>query len=136
MNVHYLKERVMGGDTGRPLRWDDVIASPVPLKVVATSLDTLTTVILDDFKDVDDLKKVFIGEVARPRARRDAPVTHRGHRLVDAAVLEPGSPCTRPSWTIARTSWSCSRRRTRWTRRFCGDERSKKIVDFWAAFAT
>ena len=89
MNVHYLVERVMGGETGRPLRWDDVISSPVPLKVVATSLDTLTTVILDDFKDVDDLKKCLLASARVPALAGSAPVTHRGHRLVDAAVLEP-----------------------------------------------
>jgi len=89
MNVHYLVDRVMGGDTGRPLRWDDVISSPVPLKVVATSLDTLTTVILDDFKDVNDLKKCLLASARVPALAGSAPVTHRGHRLVDAAVLEP-----------------------------------------------
>jgi len=89
MNVNYLLETVMGGETGRPLRWKDVITSSVPLKVVATSLDTLTTVILDDFKDEADLKKSLLASARVPALAGSSPVTHRGHRLVDAAVLEP-----------------------------------------------
>ena len=93
MNVHYLVERVMGGDTGRPLRWDDVIASPVPLKVVATSLDTLTTVILDDFKDVDDLKKCLLAARASRAAERagDAQrASTRGRRRARARARARG----------------------------------------------
>ena len=47
MDVSYLVDGVMDGTTGRALRWDRVIRSTVPLKVVATSLDTLTPVMLE-----------------------------------------------------------------------------------------
>lgn len=89
MNVHFLLDRVMGGETGRPLRWDAVLSSSVPLKVVATSLDTMTTVILENFKDVNDLKKCLLASARVPALAGSTPVVHRGHRLVDAAVLEP-----------------------------------------------
>ena len=89
MNVHYLLEKVMGGETGRPLDWRRVIESEVPLKVVATSLDTLTTVILDNFSDENDLKKCLLASARVPALAGGSPVVHRGHRLVDAAVLEP-----------------------------------------------
>ena len=89
MNVHFLLDRVMGGETGKPLNWDNVINAPVPLKVVATSLDTMTTVILEDFKDEQDLKKCLLASARVPALAGASPVVHRGHRLVDAAVLEP-----------------------------------------------
>lgn len=89
MNVNHLLDHVMGGLTGRPLNWRKVIESKVPLKVVATSLDTLSTVILEDFKDVGDLKMCLRASARVPALAGAAPVSHRGHRLVDAAVLEP-----------------------------------------------
>jgi predicted patatin/cPLA2 family phospholipase len=89
MNVNHLLDHVMGGLTGRPLNWRRVIESKVPLKVVATSLDTLSTVILEDFKDVGDLKMCLMASARVPALAGAAPVSHRGHRLVDAAVLEP-----------------------------------------------
>ena len=42
MDVSYLVDGVMDAPPNRALRWDRVIRSTVPLKVVATSLDTLT----------------------------------------------------------------------------------------------
>jgi len=88
MNVHYLLEDVMGGRTGRPLNWRAVIDSATPLKIVATSLDNLSTVILEDFKDEADLKMCLLASARVPALAGVAPVFHRGHRLVDAAVLE------------------------------------------------
>ena len=40
----------------RPLDWDAVLSSDVPLKVVASCLDTLQPVILEDFADAQDLE--------------------------------------------------------------------------------
>lgn len=40
----------------RPLDWDAVLRSEVPLKVVASCLDTLQPVILEDFTDARDLE--------------------------------------------------------------------------------
>lgn len=90
MDVSYLVDGVMDGVTNRGLRWDRIIDSPVPLKVVATSLDTLTPVVLEGpFADVEDLKQCLKASAAVPVFAGAAPVVHRGHRLVDAAVMEP-----------------------------------------------
>ena len=40
----------------RPLDWNAVLNSDVPLKVVASCLDTLQPVILEDFADAQDLE--------------------------------------------------------------------------------
>ncbi len=90
MNVSYLVDGVMDGATGRALRWSDVLASTVAFNVVATSLDTLTPVILHSpFKDVADLKQALKASAAVPLFAGPEPVRHRGQRLVDAAVMEP-----------------------------------------------
>ena len=90
MDVSYLVDGVMDGATGRALRWSDVLASTVAFNVVATSLDTLTPVILHSpFKDVADLKQALKASAAVPLFAGPKPVRHRGQRLVDAAVMEP-----------------------------------------------
>lgn len=90
MDVSYLVDGVMDGATGRALRWSDVLASTVAFNVVATSLDTLTPVILrSPFKDVADLKQALKASAAVPLFAGPKPVRHRGQRLVDAAVMEP-----------------------------------------------
>jgi len=67
-----------------------VLASTVAFNVVATSLDTLTPVILHSpFKDVADLKQALKASAAVPLFAGPEPVRHRGQRLVDAAVMEP-----------------------------------------------
>ena len=90
MDVSYLVDGVMDGVTNRGLNWDRIIHSPVPLKVVATSLDTLTPVVLEGpFEDVEDLKQCLKASAAVPVFAGAEPVVHRGQRLVDAAVMEP-----------------------------------------------
>jgi len=90
MDVSYLVDGVMDGVTNRALRWDLVMNSPVHLKVVATSLDCLTPVLLEGpFADVDDLKWCLKASAAVPVFAGGEPVVHRGQTLTDAAVLEP-----------------------------------------------
>ena len=90
MDVSYLVDGVMDGATGRALRWSDVLASTVAFNVVATSLDTLTPVILHSpFQNVRDLKTALKASAAVPLFAGPKPVRHRGQRLVDAAVMEP-----------------------------------------------
>ena len=90
MDVSYLVDGVMDGVTGRALRWSDVLTSPLAFNVVATSLDTLTPVILHSpFRDTADLKAALKASAAVPLFAGPKPVKHRGQRLVDAAVMEP-----------------------------------------------
>ena len=90
MDVSYLVDGVMDHSATRPLNWDALINSRVPLKVVATSLDTLTPVVLEGpWKGVEDLKQCLKASAAVPIFAGPEPVTWRGQRLVDAAVMEP-----------------------------------------------
>ena len=90
MDVSYLVDGVMDHSPTRPLNWDALINSRVPLKVVATSLDTLTPVVLEGpWKGVEDLKQCLKASAAVPIFAGPEPVTWRGQRLVNAAVMEP-----------------------------------------------
>jgi predicted patatin/cPLA2 family phospholipase len=72
----------------RPLDWEAVLRSDVPLKVVASCLDTLQPVILEDFSSVADLEACLRASANVPEVA-GRPIVHRGRRLVDAAVFEP-----------------------------------------------
>ena len=71
-----------------PLDWDAVINSPLPLKVVASSLTTLQAEALSNFTDKQDLVECLRASANVPRIV-GPPLEHRGHQLVDAAVFEP-----------------------------------------------
>ena len=86
MDLSVLLDDVMVDVT--PLDWQGVVDSEVPLKVVASSLDSLRAEILAGFEGPHDLRQclrasALVPEIAGP------PLVHRGHRLVDAAVFEP-----------------------------------------------
>ncbi|EIE27199.1 FabD/lysophospholipase-like protein [Coccomyxa subellipsoidea C-169] len=72
----------------RPLDWQAVLKSDVPLKVVASCLDTLQPVILEDFTSAEDLETCLRASANVPEVA-GRPIQHRGRRLVDAAVFEP-----------------------------------------------
>ena len=57
-------------------------------QVVATCLDTLQPIILDDFSSPEDLRQCLRASAQVPAVAGD-PVLHRGRRMVDAAVFEP-----------------------------------------------
>jgi predicted acylesterase/phospholipase RssA len=72
----------------RPLCWNSVINSPVPLKIVVSSLDAMEPVILDNFTDENDLAECLAASATVPEVA-GPPRLVRGHRCVDAAVFEP-----------------------------------------------
>jgi len=86
LDLSVLLDDVMG--IVKPLNWDAIINSHVPLKVVASDLDLLKSVLLEDFESVRDLKKCLKASAAVPALATSAAVEHRGLRLVDAAVFE------------------------------------------------
>jgi len=86
MKLDYLVDFVMR--KVKPLNWQAVLDSPVPLKVVASSLDELQPLLLERFEDDTDLAQCIKASAAVPKLS-GPPVVHRGHRLVDAAVFEP-----------------------------------------------
>lgn len=85
LNLPYLLDYVMHDVC--PLDWEAVLQSEIPLKVVASSLDSLQPLILEDFRCKDDLCTSLRASANVP-AIAGEPVVHRGHRLVDAAVFE------------------------------------------------
>jgi predicted acylesterase/phospholipase RssA len=68
--------------------WDAVIRSDLPLKVVASSLTSLRSEVLDNFTDRGDLVECLKASANVPEIV-GGPRSHRGHQLVDAAVFEP-----------------------------------------------
>lgn len=86
INLDYLFEHIMG--TVRPLDWNAVLTSPIPLKVVASSLDKLRPVLLEDFSCPNELKECLRASATVPRLV-GPPRVVRGERLLDAAVFEP-----------------------------------------------
>ena len=85
LNLDMLLHDVM--ENHFPLDWDRVINSKVPLKVVASSLDTLRPELLHSFSDKEDLRNSLRASATVPEVA-GGPVEHRGHRFVDAAVFE------------------------------------------------
>jgi predicted patatin/cPLA2 family phospholipase len=85
LNLDMLLGEVM--NEVHPLDWNAVISSPIPLKVVASSLDTLSPVLLEGFNSQEDLVTCLRASACVPEIA-GGPVAHRGHRLVDAAVFE------------------------------------------------
>lgn len=86
MNLDYLLDEVMADVI--PLDWDAVIRSDLPLKVVASSLTSLRSEVLDNFTDRGDLVECLKASANVPEIV-GGPRSHRGHQLVDAAVFEP-----------------------------------------------
>lgn len=86
LDLSFLIDHVM--HSVHPLDWDAVLRSPLPLKVVASSLDSLTPVVLERFSDKDDLAESLKASATVPEIA-GGPRLHRGQRLVDAAVFEP-----------------------------------------------
>jgi predicted patatin/cPLA2 family phospholipase len=86
LNLDFLLGHVM--ETVLPLDFDAVLASPIPLKVVASSLDALAPVLLQGFACRDDLRACLRASATVPEVA-GGPVVHRGQALVDAAVFEP-----------------------------------------------
>jgi predicted patatin/cPLA2 family phospholipase len=86
MDLDFLLDDVMADVI--PLDWDAVIRSQLPLKVVASSLTTLRSEVLDSFTDRQDLVECLKASANVPEIV-GGPRSHRGHQLVDAAVFEP-----------------------------------------------
>ncbi|KXZ54288.1 hypothetical protein GPECTOR_5g375 [Gonium pectorale] len=86
MNIDFLIDDVL--NTSKPLDWDTVLASPVPLKVVASCIDSCQPVLLDNFADRAELAEALKASAAVPQFA-GPPRQLRGRTLVDAAVFEP-----------------------------------------------
>ena len=73
LDLAFLLDEVM--QRAKPLDWAAVLASPVPLKVVASCLDTLQPVILERFASAADLSACLRASANVPEARRPSPAS-------------------------------------------------------------
>ena len=96
LDLGFLLDEIMSPSGAAPLRWDAVVSSDVPLKVIASCVDSLSPVVLGDFEDASDLAGCLRASANVPEVAGE-PVVHRGRRLVDAAVFEP-VPTQRGRW--------------------------------------
>lgn len=85
LNLGFLLDHVM--ESVLPLDWDRAMANHPPLKVVASDLEALEPVLLDSFRDKDDLKACLRASATVPEIAGE-PTLCRGRRMVDAAVFE------------------------------------------------
>ncbi|MEQ4303822.1 patatin-like phospholipase family protein [Plantactinospora sp. B6F1] len=70
----------------RPLHYDRVLSSPVPLTVALTMVDTIQPYAATDFTTREDLKAALMSTSWRPVLVRGAGV-YRGERAIDGSVL-------------------------------------------------
>eukprot|EP01024_Parvocaulis_polyphysoides_P034399 TRINITY_DN30442_c1_g1_i1.p1 TRINITY_DN30442_c1_g1~~TRINITY_DN30442_c1_g1_i1.p1 ORF type:complete len:366 (+),score=33.00 TRINITY_DN30442_c1_g1_i1:188-1285(+) len=87
LDLDFLLEYVM--HEKKPLNWEGVIQSPIPLKVVASCLDRLGPCILNEPKTKQELLNCLRASAQVPMIAGDQPITVQGRRCVDAAVFEP-----------------------------------------------
>ena len=144
LDLGFLLEEIMSATGAAPLRWDAVVSSDVPLKVIASCVDSLSPVVLGDFDGAADLANCLRASATVPEVAGE-PVFHRGRRLVDAAVFEPvpfraaindGAThvlalCTRPppSGAVARLVGGKEKERLRAERAVSGSEQRSEEVD-------
>ncbi|CAD7704268.1 unnamed protein product, partial [Ostreobium quekettii] len=86
MNLDFLIDYVM--NEVKPMDFEKVIDSPIPLKVVASSLDTLQPILLQSFSTPQELAEALKASATVPEIA-GSPRVIQGERLVDAAVFEP-----------------------------------------------
>jgi predicted patatin/cPLA2 family phospholipase len=88
-------------ETVLPVDWTAVVASPVPLHVIASSLTELRTIVLSDFRSAAELKTALAAS-ARIPFLAGPPVEFRGQRLLDCSMLPFSRRTrTRAPWLMA-----------------------------------
>jgi predicted patatin/cPLA2 family phospholipase len=85
LSLEFLLDHV--AETVKPLDWQAVIGSKIPLVVVASSLGEGRAVYMRDFRDKHDLRECLRGSARIPIVA-GLPVSHRDKRLWDALVFE------------------------------------------------
>jgi predicted patatin/cPLA2 family phospholipase len=84
LNLGYPFDEVLA--QRKPLDYERVVKSPVPLKVAVTDVDALETVLASGFADPADLKAALLASSWLPIAVRGT-AEFRGRRAVDGGVL-------------------------------------------------
>ncbi len=85
MSLEFLLYHVMVRE--RVLDWKAVVSSPIPLKVVVSSLNHLSAVVLDGFHSRDELLEAFRA-TARIPLIAGPPVQSNGDQFLDGGIYE------------------------------------------------
>lgn len=85
LDLAYSFDRVM--ERVKPLDYEAVLSSPIPLAVPVTDVDALQTVVLRDFASRQDLKAALRASAWLPIALPGTVPTPDGRRAVDGGVL-------------------------------------------------
>lgn len=86
INLEYLIHCVIG--QVKPLDYQKLLNSEIPLKIIASCIHSLKPVILSDFKSANDLIMAMKASCTVPEFA-GSPQEISGYKLVDAAVFEP-----------------------------------------------
>lgn len=86
IDLTYGFEEVIGRRVA--LDWTSVLQSPIPLKIIATSIDKASPVVLDELRSKADLLTALHAS-ARVPMLGGAPLRFRGERLWDANLTDP-----------------------------------------------
>jgi predicted patatin/cPLA2 family phospholipase len=86
LSMQFLIDEVM--TRRKPLDWGRVVDSPVPLFAVATSIASLSPVVIGDFRSSAELREALRASSRIPLAA-GPPVMLRGEPLVDGGITEP-----------------------------------------------
>jgi predicted patatin/cPLA2 family phospholipase len=86
MNVDYLVYKILV--SVKPLNWEGVLNSKIPLKIIASSLKSRKSVCFDQYKTRDDLFALLKASANVPFIA-GPPVEFEGDLLCDAYIYEP-----------------------------------------------
>lgn len=85
LSLEFLLESVLKGT--RPLDWQAVLDSPIPLHITVGSLDTLRPILLSNLDSPEELQTALRAAACLPLLA-EGPIPWRGDRLVDAGALD------------------------------------------------
>jgi predicted patatin/cPLA2 family phospholipase len=84
LNLDYPFDEIL--EIIKPLHYEKVITSPMPLTVAVTDVDKVRTMLVSDFANRADLKAALLASAWLPIGVRGT-ATYRGYRAVDGGVL-------------------------------------------------
>jgi predicted patatin/cPLA2 family phospholipase len=84
LNIDYAFDEILANV--KPLDYDDVIKSPIPLHIAITLVDEMRTMITDSLGSADELREALRASSWLPVALKGT-TTFRGQRAIDGGVL-------------------------------------------------
>ncbi|MGB9699308.1 MAG: patatin-like phospholipase family protein [Thermodesulfobacteriota bacterium] len=85
VNLAYVMEKVLGEE--KPLHWESVLKSPIPLKIVVSSLKLLKPLLLSGFQNKEELFRALYATAKMPLLT-GGPMEIEGDRFLDAGLFQ------------------------------------------------